>query len=335
MSGMNEPNTDLLEKMLQYAGRRESVDTQRMDRVEQQLWNQWRQLIQKRRVATRRRQAKAVSFGVALAASLVIAVIYLPRAVAPSRVVALVANVVGSVENGARGQPMTSLTAGSEIFDGSVLETDNGAGMALNLTSGHSLRIAASSRLRIEADTIILDRGKIYLDSGPDGSTQPITVHTTLATVSELGTQYQVQLTADGLELSVREGRVKLLRAMDTTMARSGEALRLGRDGSLNREAIQGFGAHWIWAARLGPAIDINGHTLAEFLDWLARENGWRISYASATLHHEARITEISGSIENLSAREALDLVMSTGPWTYSIANGVVMIAAGDGDFKL
>jgi len=332
MNSKNETGTDPLEKLIKYAGRRESVDPQRIERVEQQLTRHWHQLIQNRQAAARRRRVTVFGSGLAVAASLVMAVILLPRILTQSLVVAHVATTIGAVESGARGEPLTKLAVGTELLAGSVLESADSAGAALELLSGHNLRIAAASRLRIETNAIVLDRGHIYLDSGPDGSSTPITVRSTLATVREIGTQYQVHLQADGLEVSVREGIVNLERDSGIVMARAGEFLRLEQDGSVSREAIPQYGEHWRWISQLAPALDINDRTVAEFLEWLSRENGWRVIFATASLQRDAQSIQISGSIDGLNAEEALASVMATVAWTYTLADGVVTIGTSDMD---
>ena len=326
MSSQNETRIDPLEKLLKYAGRRESADPRRAERVEQHLTRHWHQLVQNRQAAERRRRATVIGGGLAVAASLVMAVILLPRILIPSPVVAHIETIIGIVESGARGEPMTRLAAGMEFHAGSFLETADSAGVALKLLSGHSLRVAEASRVRIEADTILLDRGRLYVDSGRTGRTKPITVHSTFATVREVGTQYQVRLLPDGFEVSVREGMVNLERDNGIVTARAGETLRLNYDGDIDREEILGHGEHWQWVAQLGPALDLNDRTLAEFLEWLSRENGWRVSYATASLQPDAQSIKISGSIYGLNAEEALASVMATVGWLYTIADGVVMI---------
>ncbi len=157
-------------------------------------------------------------------------------------------------------------------------------------------------------------------------------MHSTLATIREVGTQYQVRLLADGLEVSVREGMVYLERDSGSVTAHAGESLRLEHDGNVRREAILRHGERWLWVAQLGPALDLNGHTLTEFLDWLSRENGWRVSFARASLQRDAQTIELSGSVEGLRPEEALASVMATVAWTYALADGVVTIGMSDED---
>jgi len=328
----NEAGRDPLETLLMYAGRRESADPRHSERIEQHLYSHWQQLIQNRHAAAQRRRVRVFAGGFAVAASLIMAAVILPRVLAPSPVVGHVATTIGVVESGARGKPLTRLGTGVALRAGSVLQTGDSAGAGLELLSGHSLRVAPASRVRIETDSILLDRGQIYLDSGPTGRTKSITVHSSWATVRELGTQYQVRLLADGLEVSVREGMVRLERDSDIVTARAGESLRLEHDGHVRREAILPHGERWQWVTQLGPVLDLNDRTLAEFLEWLSRENGWRVIFATASLQRDAQSIELSGSVDGLGPEEALASVMATVAWRYTLADGVVTIGISDAD---
>lgn len=322
--------TDPLEKLLQYAGRREAVDRRRAQRVEEHLFSRWRDLVRERRMRQRRRRVKMIGGGLALAAGVAMVVVILLPGVTPAPIVAEVERSVGTVLGGERGEPLTDLLTGSILHAGGVLETAGTGGAGLKLKSGHSLRVSASSRLRLEVDRILLDRGRVYLDSGAAGSPQSVAVHSSYGAVREVGTQYQVQLLPNGIEVSVREGLVHVDRRGNTLTARAGEALRLDDGGLYDREEIPIHGERWQWVTELSPTLDIDGRTVAQVLDWLSRENGWRIRYASAEIERRAHVTQLNGSIDGLDAEDALATVMITTGWNYVLGDGLVVI--GDDD---
>jgi ferric-dicitrate binding protein FerR (iron transport regulator) len=330
---MNDENRiamDTVEKLLKYGGCREQVDKERSDRVEQTTFEHWQRTIEARRFQERRRRRSVIGTRFALAASVILAVVLLPKVFAPTPFAASVVATVGVVESGARGEPMTTTVADARINAGGFLETGVDAGASLSLARGHSLRVGELSRVRIEPDAVILDRGRIYIDSGLTGNSKPITVESVYGIVRELGTQYQVRLLQNGLEVGVREGQVNLELDNAVVTAAAGEILQLADGDNVIRGDISSHGAYWSWATQLAPAIAIDGLTVDEFLEWLSRENGWQFSYATASLQNDARMIRINGSIDGLESEDALASVLASVGWLYNLTDGIVVISSDD-----
>ena len=332
MNTENKSAMDPVESLLRRGGRREQVDQERFDRVERHSFEHWQRTTEARRFQERGRRRKVMGIRVALAASVVLAAVMLPKVLAPTPVVADVVSIVGVVESGARGEPMTRTVADARIRAGGFLETAADAGASLSLASGHGLRVGALSRVRVERDAIIVDRGRVYIDSGPSGNSSPITVQSVHAIVRELGTQYQVRLLPNGIEVGVREGQVNLELDNATLTARAGELLQLADDDNVTRGQLPVHGEYWDWAAQLAPAIAIDGLTVDEVLQSLSRENGWQVSYASTSLQNDARSFRVNGSIEGLGPEEALASVLASVGWRFSLSDGVVVVSSDESD---
>jgi ferric-dicitrate binding protein FerR (iron transport regulator) len=328
MSNEHENDQDALEELLQFAGRREVVEPHRSERVEGKVFDHWQGLMHRQRQAKRRRNT--IKFGglLALAASLVLSFNMFTR-VQDSPAIATVVAVIGSTEVGFRDQPMMVMVTGAELRAGSLIATSDNSGASLLLASGHSLRVAAASRIRIQTDKIMLDEGSVYIDSGRTGAKSRLVVRTSFGTASEFGTQYLVSIAADSFELSVREGAVNVERNNGPTLtAKAGEALHLDLNGKARREAILPYGDRWQWASTLGQPMQLEGHTLAEFFTWLSRENGWVFSYDNRSLQRTASSVELHGSIVGLDAEQALASVVATVGWQFSLSNGVVAVSS-------
>lgn len=326
----NESENDPLETLIKNAGHRETTDANVSERVEKHLHAHWQQLVQQGRRKQRRKRIATFGGGLAIAASLILAVIILQPGYDPTVIVAHVENSVGEAQSGERGEPLSILKSGHTIHAGGILETGEASGVGLRLTSGHSLRVAASSRLRIEPGKVLLDRGRIYIDSGPDGSSQAISVYSSYATVTEVGTQYQLELLDDGIEVSVREGMVRLETDSVDATARAGEAVLLDSEGKFEHTKIPKYGERWQWITPLSQALDIDGISVGEFLEWLSRENGWQIRYSSNDLRLSAQTILLNGSIAGLGAEEALETVMTTTGWRYTLVDGVIVIGTDE-----
>lgn len=326
MSTKKAGGADPLEKIFELAGRREPVDPQRAADIEQSTRQRWQRMLAQRRDTQRRRRVGWIGGGVALAASVAAAVVFMPRFAAEAPVVATVVNVIGTPETGARGHAMTTLLAGAELHAGSVLETAGDDGVALQLADGHGLRLAEHTRVRIEADAVVLDSGAVYLDSGGDGRRTPVELRSRVATVRELGTQYMAKLSGDLLEVSVREGAVHVAQGNALATALAGELLQLDESGHTQRLEVPEYGEYWAWVTQLAPVPDLERLTLAEFLHWLTREQGWRLEFASPELARRAGRVELHGSIEGMSGEEALAAVMASTGWQYRLTDGALTI---------
>jgi len=326
MSTENTNGRDPLQEIFRLAGRREPVDPARAEAIEKSTRERWQQMLARRRGAQRRRRFTVISGGLALAASIAVAAIFMSRLAVETPVIATVANVLGTPQGGARGHALAALLTGAELHAGSVLETAEGDGVALQLASGHSLRLAAGSRVRIETDAVMLDAGAVYLDSGGKQRVTPIEVRSRLATVRELGTQYMVRLSGNSLDVAVREGAVRVARGNVGATARAGESLQLDQSGQMQRQVIPEYGERWAWVTQLAPVPSLEGLTLAEFLHWLTREQGWRLEFATPELANAASKVQLHGSIEGLSGEEALALVMASTGWSYRLDNGTLAI---------
>jgi ferric-dicitrate binding protein FerR (iron transport regulator) len=318
----DETRPDPLERILKFAGRREPVDRQRTARVQDNVHERWHAMLGRRRASRRRRWLAWTGAGMAATAMALALISWLPRPGVEAPQVAAVVHVLGTPEAGARGRPMSPISAGIQLRAGSVVETGGGEAAALELDSGHALQVAANTRIRIESDALILDGGTIYLDTGNDHRATPIDVRSAIATVRESGTQYLVSLTGQSLEVSVREGSVRVIRGTNVDTAHAGEMLEVHTTGRPQRVPILTYGERWDWVTQLTSAPTLDGMNLSEFLQWLAREQGWRLDYESPKLARDAAGVELHGSIEGLSGEEALSAVMTSTGWRYRLEDG-------------
>jgi hypothetical protein len=236
-----------------------------------------------------------------------------------------------AVSTGALGRP---LPTGSEV------ETAGGGGgepgrLALRTAGGASLRLDAGTRLRLaSAGRVELDRGAVYIDSGADpGGRGRIAVATAAGVFHELGTQFEVR-TAGGAGaatlLRVREGRVALERGGEAVVTAAGEELTVHGDGRLDRARVAAAGPGWEWVLATAPRLDIEGVTVREFLDWVARETGLRIEFADREAAALADSVVLHGSIAHLSVDQALGTALASAGLGYRIADAVLEVFADD-----
>ena len=99
-----------------------------------------------------------------------------------------------------------ALEVGDEVPLESRLTTDDEGRAAIQLASGHSVRLDRATSIRLlDAGSIALDKGAIYVDSGLEArSATPLDIHTPLGLVREIGTQFEIRLQGDSVRVLFR-----------------------------------------------------------------------------------------------------------------------------------
>ena len=112
--------------------------------------------------------------------------------------------------------------------------------------------------------------------------------------------------------ISIREGRVQIEGSQGASHGSAGEVLSILDGGSIQRTSIAPHDASWHWAIAAAPTFDIDNRPLSDFLDWIGRETGKRIVYASPQALQVAQGVVLRGSISGLDPESALAAVLST-----------------------
>jgi hypothetical protein len=228
-----------------------------------------------------------------------------------------------------------SVGSGQALFAGETLATSASGRLALALADGVSVRLDRDTRVTLLGPgRISVSRGALYVDSGiPTDSPAPeLLVETPAGAVHHLGTQYEARvMSSSEVRIAVREGRVEL----DTSTgamhrAAAGEQLTVSATGIVVRSAVSPYDQRWRWVVATAPGFDIEGHSVAEFLTWAARELGRDIVYADAATQAEAVRVMLSGSISGLSPDQALAAVLPTTPLRSEMRNGQLLVSLSE-----
>lgn len=211
--------------------------------------------------------------------------------------------------------------SGETIQAGARLEAHEGPAV-FRLAGGASLRLDAGSRVRlVSASEVRLERGAVYLDSERTGK---VAVHTPLGTVTELGTQFEVRLLGSAVRVRVREGAVRV----ESHRVDAGAELTLKADGSVSRSRIAAWGPPWDWVLKAAPPLRIEGLTLAEVLERVARETGWTVRYEDPGLAASADEIVVHGNVGHLAPDQALEVVLPGAGLDHQVVDGVLILRA-------
>jgi ferric-dicitrate binding protein FerR (iron transport regulator) len=300
-----------VERLLGAVGRRAEAPVDLMEQVRRTVHAEWRVVVE-----ARQRRRRLFAYGIAasgILALLVTASLFMLTGT--SVPVATIARLTGVLEASEDGSgEWRRLTVGDSVSSGEVLRAGVDARAALNFDSGLQLRVDAGSSLELEnVHRVSLSRGAVYVDADPMRiPRQELTVQTVQGAVSHIGTQFEVRGHGRLVEISVREGSVRLSHASGDKVAAAGEQLRLMDGGRIERTRISAQDPRWQWAAQVTPEFKIEGSTLSQFLRWAARETGRELTYTSPEAEAAAQRIVLHGSVGALPPDAALSAVLST-----------------------
>ena len=224
---------------------------------------------------------------------------------------------------------LTSISAGQTIVTG------NSAGVGLRWgRGGGSLRIDANTQLEfLSPVSVRLIRGRIYFDSraldavtGSGVDAADFVVETERGKVSHVGTQYMTEVKSGTLTVSVREGEVRVDKRYS---AAAGQQLRLADLAAPSVTNVSRFGSAWQWIEAMAPRLDVDGRSTYDFLQWVGRETGLEVSFASQEAENIAHSGELRGTVAT-TPRQALEIWMDGELLETKIAGGKIIVSAID-----
>jgi hypothetical protein len=129
---------------------------------------------------------------------------------------------------------------------------------------------------------------------------------------------------ADELVISVREGVVSIDGHV-TARASAGQQFAISDSGELSISETNGID-DWEWVEDATPAVNLNGRFVAEALEWVSRESGRSISYASEGAEMLAKQAQLRGDME-LPPTRALEIFMMTVDLNARIEGEVIVVS--------
>lgn len=329
---MNEPANErsddpTLEQLLRETGARATPPDELMREVRKTVHREWRDMVAQR---SRRRRTWTFAAAASLTAVAIVAGTTVLWDTTPAQVLADVGRIEGAVMRDAGLlHAARTLTADAAIYVGDEVSTAHDGRAAFAISKGFSMRLDVNSQIKlVSAERVLLERGALYIDASPaQQQATDFMVDTRVGTVRHVGTQYEVRSTPEGIEISVREGRVAIDKDDVVYAGEAGEQIAIRKNGVIERSRLAPNDPHWKWVHHVAPSFDIQNQPLVHFLDWLARETGDSIEYATDEAKQEAQQTILRGSIESLEPHAALAAVLSTTNLEFvKSSNGTIKI---------
>jgi ferric-dicitrate binding protein FerR (iron transport regulator) len=220
---------------------------------------------------------------------------------------------------GTRGHGL--VVAGSRLPAGTRVRT-GASGFVLVTVGSVGVRIGPETTVHLdEPGHLILAGGRLYAETdGPAVPGPSLVAETPFGRVSHLGTQFQIVVDSESMDVSVRSGSVRVTEGKrGAQVLTRGEGVEVLRNGAVHRVSVPTYGPSWAWVDTLEPDFPIDGRSLAEFLAWYTRETGLRLVLMGGVTTAAIGHTTLSGSIAGLTPNQALAAVVATTGFEYDM----------------
>ncbi|HEY7378350.1 MAG TPA: FecR family protein [Steroidobacteraceae bacterium] len=316
---------DDLDRLLRTAGPRVRAPQEMEDQVRAAIHEEWLEVV-----AVRRRRRRFVQVAVAAGLGAVaLSAWLLNQSPAPTVVVASIERSLGEgTVQAAQAAAQRRFADREQLYTGDTVSTGDTGSVSIRMQDV-SVRLDHDSSVQLTAqDEVRITSGALYVDSGLErNTTRSLRVQTPAGVVEHMGTQYEVRLLDSGTRIRVREGRIQF-SASDggRIVSEAGTQLMILPDGEVHSEFVARSGDDWAWVGRVVPTFAIDDRPLPEFLQWVSRELGEAIVYATPASETAAAEVHLRGSIEGLTPDEALAAVLSTTRLSSAQKNGQIFI---------
>ncbi len=216
----------------------------------------------------------------------------------------------------------------SDIHGGDSLRTRSDGGVRVTLVNGTSVRIDRGTQLHwLDGNALQLQQGAIYIDSRNNAAA--LTIRTARGDVTHLGTRYLVAADAQNLRVAVREGKVAIQTGTAQVTVDALQLVQLSEGGSIQRSDLGMSDALWQWADALAQPFALENRSVAEFLEWVSRETGYELSYASDAARQAAALTLLHGGPTRQAPLQALQTVLAATDFRVSVQDRHLLISQG------
>ena len=320
---------DRLGQLVKLAGRRPVPDAAQMLHARAAARLEWTRVVERR---SWRMSFWLTAAAIAVAALGTIAWLAQRHSSIPAAhpEIATLEAVTGPLIVTAGGVSRSVTVAGVQLRAGDRIETGADTRTALRMLGGVSVRLDHRTSVILASESqLMLQHGAAYVDADSAASGAALHIATSVGEVRHTGTQFEVRLDGEVLQVRVREGSVAVEASGERWTSRAGELLVLARGHAPERRSIPTSGPLWSWVSDVAPPFTLEGATVPAFLRWVTREQGWTLEFSDASLRGRVDRIVLHGSIAGLTAEEALAAVLPTCGLTSRRESDRLIISAG------
>ncbi|MBL6706599.1 MAG: FecR domain-containing protein [Planctomycetaceae bacterium] len=173
--------------------------------------------------------------------------------------VAKITGLTGSmIWTGDRGDILREISVGSELAGGTIEGLSPDSWFELRFNDGSEVTISGASMLTFSDDgqkRLRLREGRMSADVSPQPDSKPMVIQTRTATLTVLGTSFDVEAELPATSVSVREGTVRVARTSDGKEidVPANHRVIAAADQELERRQITGVVHRWKSRIDQGP----------------------------------------------------------------------------------
>lgn len=224
------------------------------------------------------------------------------------------------------------LSSAESLRPNLFLKTQENNRLLIDLDSGITLKVDELTYLKFTSkNQLELKYGRIYIDSNDTSIKNHLSVIVDSVEISHIGTQYSISNNPDNLQVSVRDGIVKIKSPQGQSQVNEGNKVNLTSDGMLQYSQISIHDEQWDWTQEIYRVFDIKGQSVEQYLKWVSSETGHEISWESMNAKIRAKNVILSGSIDGIPPLESLKIIIPTTNFHASVNDQKIHIKVVDG----
>ena len=296
-------------RLLQAAGPREALPGDLKQRWEQQFREELAPVIRRHR----KRRWTALSAMAASVTLLALGLLFYKGSGVDGHHMKIL-TVAGSGWANPGADESQTATPGQNLNSGTTVVTGQDSRIALDW-GGYDVRLNASSRLQVFRDHMALLEGEVYVsDEGLHVGNRGMKIKTSLATITDIGTQFTVRVEPGEVISTVRRGTITVTTANREISAEAGagmaQQLTVHRDLHIERDTGN---SDWGWIYQVSAGFETEGQSVYDFLQWSVGESGRDLQFASQDAEISARLAILSAAdISSLNPEQAVDAVLAS-----------------------
>ena len=264
----------------------------------QSIWEAgFRKELEQNRTERRKNLYRVAALCASIFVSLVLALNYMRTPAFPTSTIVLRSSGENSVASEAGG--VETAYVGQIVSERSLLSTEKRSYLSFQYKN-YTIRLNANTRLQILENHLRLRSGQIYVSSLPAGrfantaELPGLSIHTPLAIITDLGTQFTVDVSQNSVISVVREGVIQVSTEKTRTSAKAtpdkARRIKIDENQRIVNSVVAAHGETWDWIYAVSEPFQTTGHNYYDYFVWCAQEAGLKLEFGSQAAERMAKL---------------------------------------------
>ncbi len=199
--------------------------------------------------------------------------------------------------------------------DGAMIHTGEDGRLDVHVLKTTSVRIDVSTQISFRKNAELwLHSGRIYVDS--PSTNEGVKVITPYGPVTDIGTQFSVDIGGNELVVAVREGLVNIdldsgKLALNAENGRA-EVITISKEDEFIRTQVSSSDSRWDWIHLAAAEYQLENSTVHDFLIWVSRESGLKLVFETNHALIATKQARLHGSLDGMKPNKAIGAILST-----------------------